>query len=61
MSKIGSLNLELSEFIESMGIENTPDQLTDGERDAVKDELNNTIVANSCESDCPHRQMLGLL
>jgi len=44
-----------------MGIENTPDQLTDNERAAVKIELINTIEKNSCESDCPHKLMLGLL
>ena len=61
MSKIGSINLELTEFIENMGIEHTPDQLTDNERTAVKIELVNTIEKNSCESDCPHKLMLGLL
>jgi|JI7StandDraft_1071085.scaffolds.fasta_scaffold153659_3 hypothetical protein len=61
MSKIGNINLELTEFIEAMGIENTPDQLTDNERAAVKIELINTIEKNSCESDCPHKLMLGLL
>lgn len=61
MSKIGNVNLMITEIAEDLGIENDPSNFTDNERAEVKAELNNTIVANSCESDCPHRQMLGLL
>lgn len=61
MSKIGNINLELTELAESMGIENTPANFTEDEKRAVRANLNETIRTNSCEVDCPHRQMLSML
>lgn len=60
MSKLGTANLELQELIEDMGLD--PSQpLSDEVREAVEDNLKETIRTNSCEADCPHRIMLGLL
>ena len=61
MSKIGSLNLEITEIAEDLGIENDPANFTEAEKQAVKSELETIISTNSCESDCPHRAALGLL
>lgn len=61
MSKIGSINLELEEHLSFMGIDHSVSELTDEEREAVKDNLKETIRTNSCETDCPHVAMLGLL
>lgn len=60
MSKIGNINYYLQELIEDMGLD--PSQpLSDEEREAVKANLRETIRTNSCEADCPHNLMLGLL
>ena len=61
MSKIGNVNLYLTEIAEDLGIENDPANFTDEEKSAVKAELETVIATNSCEADCPHRQALGLL
>lgn len=61
MSKIGTINLDLQELVDEMGIENSVAYLTADEREAVKNNLRDTIKTNSCEADCPHRTMLGLL
>lgn len=61
MSKIGTVALDLQELIDEMGIENSVTNLTNDEREAVKSNLSETIKTNSCEADCPHRLMLGLL
>jgi hypothetical protein len=61
MSKIGTINLDLQELVDEMGIENSVGNLTTDEREAVKANLRETIRTNSCETDCPHVQMLGLL
>ena len=61
MSKIGNVNLMITEIAEDLGIENDPANFTDAERAAVKAELETIISTNSCESDCPHRAALGLL
>ena len=61
MSKIGNINLELQELIEDMGITHSVSELTDEERTAVKSNLSETIRTNSCEVDCPHILMLGML
>lgn len=61
MSKIGNINLDLQELVDEMGIDNSVANLTNDEREAVKANLRETIRTNSCETDCPHVQMLGLL
>lgn len=61
MSKIGNLNMDLQDIIDEMGIDATPASLTEDEREAVKSNLNETIRTNSCEVNCPHKLMLGLL
>lgn len=60
MSKLGTANLELQELIEDMGLDYSQ-PLSDEVREAVKANLLETIRTNSCEDDCPHRLMLGLL
>ena len=61
MSKIGNINLDLQELVDEMGIDNSVANLTNDEREAVKANLRETIRTNSCEADCPHQAMLGLL
>ena len=61
MSKIGNVNLMITEIAEDLGIENDPANFTDTEKAAVKAELETIIKTNSCEADCPHRAALGLL
>ena len=60
MSKIGDVNLQLQELIEDMGLDATQ-PLSDDVREAVKSSLNETIRTNSCEANCPHNLMIGLL
>ena len=60
MSKIGNLNMELQDLIEEMGLDATQ-PLSEETREAVKANLRETIRTNSCEADCPHNLMLGLL
>lgn len=61
MSKIGSVVLDLEDLISEMGIQHSVTELTTDKREAVKDNLKETIRMNSCETDCPHVAMLGLL
>lgn len=61
MSKMSTINLDLQELVDEMGIDNSVGSLTTDEREAVKANLNETIRTNSCEADCPHVAMLGLL
>lgn len=61
MSKMSTINLDLSDLIDDMGIEHSVTDLTETEREAVKANLSETIRTNSCEADCPHVQMLGML
>jgi len=61
MSKIGNVNLMITEIAEDLGIENDPANFTDAERAAVRAELETIVSTNSCEVDCPHRAALGLL
>lgn len=61
MSKIGNVNLLITEIAEDLGIENDPANFTEDEKAAVKAELETIIKTNSCEADCPHKQALGLL
>ena len=61
MSKIGNVNLEITEIAEDLGIENDPANFTDEEKYAVRMELESIVKKNSCEVDCPHRAALGLL
>lgn len=61
MSKIGSVVLDLEDLISEMGIQHSVTELTTDKREAVKDNLKETIRTNSCETDCPHVAMLGLL
>ena len=61
MSKIGDINLMVTEIAEDLGIENDPSNFTESERTAIKAELETIIQTNSCESDCPHRAALALV
>lgn len=61
MSKIGTIALEIDELLGEMGIEHSVAELTDGEREAVRANLRETIRTNSCEATCPHQAMLGLV
>lgn len=61
MSKIGNIALELQELIDELGMNTEVTNLSKAEKQVLKDNLKETIRTNSCEADCPHRQMLGLL
>lgn len=61
MSKIGNIVLDLEDLASEMGIQNSVTELTSDEKEAMKANLRETIRTNSCETDCPHVQMLGLL
>lgn len=61
MSKIGNIVMDLQDLLGEMGIDNDVTNLTADEKEAVKANLRETIRTNSCEADCPHRAMLGLV
>lgn len=61
MSKLGTVIIELEEVIQSMGIDHSVSELSSDERDAVEANIKETIRTNSCEADCSHQYMLGLL
>ena len=61
MSKIGNIALDLQDLIDELGMNTEVTNLSKVEKKVLKDNLNETIRTNSCEADCPHVQMLGLL